>query len=158
MRLRNTSPALFNKMSRRSCFAANASANARTDANDARSIGIVSTRPRASARVSTSVSAAAAFAGLRAAITTCAPARAIPIAASLPMPLLPPVTTATLPASVLTVRLSRLGFVGRARGAVFAGLRSDPGDELVAVEADLAPAGEPVRGNAAFAHHAAQVL
>ena len=114
MRLRSTSPALLSRMSRRSCFAVNASANARTDANDARSIGIVSTRPRASARVSISVTAAAALAGLRAAITTCAPARAMPTAASLPMPLLPPVTTATLPASRSAGR-SRLGFLGRAR-------------------------------------------
>ena len=85
---------------------------------------------------------------------TCAPISASATAVSLPIPLLPPVITATLPCMSVTcgVRSSADG----ERSSP--GWRAHPVDQLVAEEADLAPAGKAVRRHPFLAHHAPQVL
>src|SRR5439155_184072 len=72
------------------------------------SVGTVRRSPPAFAAAAT----AASFAGSRPAMTTFAPSRRNARATALPTPDPPPVTTATLPASLLMVRS-----VGIARGA-----------------------------------------
>src|SRR5262245_5168492 len=177
-------PALLTRMSRRSCRSWNMLANDCTAANVARSSGNVSTRSPARVRSCVSLTAAAAFDGLRAAITTCAPCWASATAVSLPIPLLPPVMTATLPWSPLSLMFPAPGSfgagplgparcsadpprdarsclgrpLGEARRPVFAGLSSHPLDQLVTEEPDLPAAGEAVGRHPALTHHSAQVL
>ena len=64
------------------------------------------------------MTAAAALVGLRAAMITCAPMPASSTAVSLPIPLLPPVITATWPSSAVTLPV---------RSFAALGLRSSPG-------------------------------
>src|SRR5262245_45315924 len=96
-------------------------------------------------------------------MTTCAPCAASATAVSKPMPALAPVMSATLPSSAVTsdharapsrsaresraeigrtARASGLGALLGARRSVVPRLLAHPRDQLVAVEPDLAAAGE----------------
>src|SRR2546426_7288890 len=99
-------PALLTRTSRRPQRSWMARAQASTEARSARSSRITWTRSLPE-RCFTSAAAASAFSSLRQARTVVAPMEASPTAVSLPMPMLDPVITTTLPFTLSPVGLTR---------------------------------------------------